>query len=104
MSQAGCQIHPTFQPAHPTEFVRTNRRAPPAASASILALHSTLTGPRTGGVLRIRNIKGMITRNKAPITQNASAKASMLDYFSSLPYITPCACALAPLDYGPALC
>src|ERR1017187_3884766 len=54
---------------------------------AISALHSTIIGPRTGGTLRIRNISGMITRNKQPMTQNASAKASMPDCFNRVPYI-----------------
>src|ERR1035438_1678317 len=130
MSQAGCQIHPALQPAHPARFSTNPWLLPRQGRAAISALkpgnpgtdgtfssflafsrhrkpenvpsvpgfqwtHSTIIGPRTGGVLRIRNISGMITRNKQPITQNASAKASMPDCFNSVPYINPCARAAA---------
>src|ERR1035438_6489505 len=140
MSQAGCQIHPALQPAHPARFSGNDSLLPPPGRATIsavcyeqkhgaadergltritqtqsclsvfirvypwpfLLLHSTTIGPRTGGVLRIRNISGMITRNRQPITQNASAKASIPDCFNSVPYIKPCARAAASVEEEPA--
>src|ERR1019366_4406773 len=133
MWQAGCQIHPAVQPAHPARFSATHRLLPRPGPAAISALkpgdrrnvfqfswpfrhrkpenvpsvpgfygtHSTIIGLRTGGGLRIRNISGMITRNKHPITQNASAKANMPDCFNRVPYINPCARAAASGEEEP---